>query len=59
MRVPAGLAHFGSATGKRYVECGSLLPLSRRELAPGMADKKRFALTRGDDRRTGASKLAR
>jgi hypothetical protein len=41
------------------VERGSLLPLSRRELAPGMAGKKRLTLARGGYRQAIASKLAR
>jgi hypothetical protein len=51
-------ARLGSVTGKEHVERGSLLPLSRRELAPGMVGKKRFASIRRGYRQAIASKLA-
>jgi hypothetical protein len=35
-------AYLTPATGKIDVECGGLPPLSRREIAPGMAGKKRL-----------------
>jgi hypothetical protein len=39
------------------VERGSLLPLSRRELAPDMAGKKRLTLARGDYRQSSQACL--
>jgi hypothetical protein len=57
--LKAAGVHIDSITGKGYVEQGSLLPLSRRELARGMVGKKRLTLIRGDCWQTVASKLAR
>jgi hypothetical protein len=37
--------HLTTATGKIDVDCGGLPPLTRRELAAGMAGKKRFSLS--------------